>query len=153
MASDQAAAVAGPSNIESGANPSSMASDQAAAGPSNLPAEDPIDYALPPVFHLKSHASPRTEGETVEYPARIRTGDLPHYCYFPGLKVSSRAVVRDVRGGYNYVSVHYRHCKWGVKPAGRAHSEKVLRQLYSNRYSPPYPQFSLNFDPNLCFCK
>ncbi|KAG8196619.1 hypothetical protein JTE90_014176 [Oedothorax gibbosus] len=95
------------------------------AGPSDLPAadvagpSDPIDYTLPAVFTIKKHVSPRTQGETVDYPAKIRTGDLPHYCYFPGLTVSSRAVVEDVRGGRSYVTVHYRHSKWGKKPAGK----------------------------------
>ncbi|KAG8182634.1 hypothetical protein JTE90_018470 [Oedothorax gibbosus] len=101
------------------------------AGPSDLPADvagpsDPIDYALPSVFIIKKHVSERTQAETVEYPAKFRTGDLPHYCYFPGLIVISRVVEERVRGGRSYVSVYYRHSKWGRKPAGHAYSEKDL---------------------------
>ncbi|KAG8172861.1 hypothetical protein JTE90_022706, partial [Oedothorax gibbosus] len=50
------------------------------AGPSDLPAadvagpSDPIDYTLPAVFTIKKHVAPRTQGETVDYPAKIRTG-------------------------------------------------------------------------------
>ena len=106
----------------------------------------------PKLFILKSTKAKRGPEETVEYPPRRRVGTLPHTCHFKDLKVSGRIVKEDPPKSGKVVVV-YRHRKWGDVNSGTCYNVPQLNRFYMKRYLQPFPDFAINFDPDMCFCK